>query len=48
MKLKKGQSEMSKIIWWVVLLIFLLVAGYLYFTLKGEGAGLLDKFFNLF
>jgi len=46
MESKRGQS--SKVLWWIVSIVFLVVAGYLYFTFKGEGVGLLDKFFNLF
>jgi len=48
MMLKKGQLQMGKIVWWLFLLVFLIVAGYFIYTFYGEGGGLLDKFFNLF
>lgn len=43
---EKGQ--MSKLVWWLVILIFFFVVLGIYFVLKGEEAGLLEKFFNLF
>ena len=48
MMLKKGQFQMSRIVWWLFLLVFLLAVGYLIYTFYGEGGELLDKFFNLF
>lgn len=49
MESKRGVSEQFNwIIWTIILLVFLFVAGTIYFVLKGEGVGLLDKFFNLF
>jgi len=45
---KRGASELEYIVWIIILLVFLFAAGMLYFVLKGEGVGLLDKFFNLF
>lgn len=48
MESKRGAAELDYIVWIIILLVFLFAAGMLYFVLKGEGAGLLDKFFNLF
>lgn len=45
---QRGATELEYIVWIIILLVFLFAAGMLYFLLKGEGAGLLDKFFNLF
>ena len=45
---KRGEGQIDYIVWIIILLVFLFVVGALYFVLKGEGAGLLDKFFNLF
>lgn len=43
---KKG--DINYLVWIIVLLVFMLVVGGIYFILKGQGEGLLDKFFNLF
>jgi len=45
---KRGAAELDYIVWIIILLVFLFVVGALYFVLKGQGEGLLDKFFNLF
>jgi len=45
---KRGAGELDYIVWVIILLVFLLAAGALYFVLKGQGEGLLDTFFNLF
>lgn len=44
----RGAAELDYIVWIIILLVFLFVAGALYFILKGQAGELLDKFFNLF
>ncbi|HLD40237.1 MAG TPA: hypothetical protein VJB13_03780 [Candidatus Nanoarchaeia archaeon] len=43
---KKG--DINYIVWIIILLVFFFVVAGIYFILKGQGEGLLDKFFNLF
>ena len=45
MESKKG--DINYVVWIIVLLVFLLVVGGIYFILKGEGVVLLDKLLNL-